>query len=129
MAAAASSTSGRRWYEARRSRTRGGRNHGGINDIVRTHRRMIIDDGTRASRHQVRGVTQPDPAPPKPASRAWRMAPDRSETCSSVMMLDTWLRNLFEAHPKRLAASVLSRARGQQPQDLGLTLGELGRRR
>jgi hypothetical protein len=28
---------------------RGGRDHGGINDIVRTHRRMIIDDGTGAS--------------------------------------------------------------------------------
>src|SRR5215217_2671644 len=66
MAAAASSTSERRWYEARRSRMRGSRNHGGISDIVRTHRRMIIDDGTRSSRHQVRGATQPDPAQPWP---------------------------------------------------------------
>src|SRR5215216_3776343 len=63
MAAAASSTSERRWYEARRSRMRGSRNHGGISDIVRTHRRMIIDDGTRSSRHQVRGATQPESRP------------------------------------------------------------------
>jgi hypothetical protein len=57
------------------------------------------------------------------------MAPDRSESCSLVMMLDTWLRTVLGLTPKRLATPALSRPRGQQPQDLGLTLGELGKRR
>ena len=70
-------------------------------------------------------VIQPDPAPPKPTSRARRMAPDRSETCSLLMMLDAWLCTVLGLTRKRLATPALSRPRGQQPQDLGLTFGEL----
>jgi hypothetical protein len=74
-------------------------------------------------------VIQPDPAAPKPTSRARRMAPDRSETCSLVMMLDAWLCTVLGLTPKGLATPALSRPRGQQPQDLGLTFGELGKGR
>jgi hypothetical protein len=73
------------------------------------------------------GVAQPDPAPPKPTSRAPRMAPDRSETCSLVMMLDAWLCTLLGLTPKRLPTPALSRPAAKQPQDLGLTFGELGK--
>jgi hypothetical protein len=42
------------------------------------------------------------------------------------MMLNAWLRTVLELTPKRLTTPVLSRP-GQQPQDLGLTFGELGK--
>jgi hypothetical protein len=48
----------------------------------------------------VGGVIRPDPAPPKPASRARRMAPDRSETCSLVMMFDAWLCTVLGLTPQ-----------------------------
>jgi hypothetical protein len=60
-----------------------------------------------------------------------RMAPDRSETCSLVMMLDAWLCTVWGLTPQRrdpsVATPALSRPRGQQPQDIGLTFGELGK--
>ncbi len=40
------------------------------------------------------GVIQPDPAPPKPASRARRMAPDRSGD-----VLDAWLCTVLGLTP------------------------------
>ena len=60
-------------------------------------------------------VIQPDPAPPKPTSRARRMAPDRSETRSLVMMLDAWLCPVLGLTPKRLATPTLSRPAANNP--------------
>jgi hypothetical protein len=54
------------------------------------------------------GVTRPDAAPPRPASSAWRLAPDQSETCSEVMMWDTWLRTVLGLTPKTFATPALS---------------------
>jgi hypothetical protein len=50
------------------------------------------------------GVIQPDPAAPKPTSRARRMALDRSETCSLVMMLDAWLCTRLGLAPEAVIA-------------------------
>jgi hypothetical protein len=74
------------------------------------------------------GVIQPDPAPPKLTSRARRMAPDRSETCSLVMMLDAWLCTVLGLTP---SASRPQRCPGpaNNPRTSGLTFGELGKGR
>ena len=54
-------------------------------------------------------------APPMPASRALRMAPDRSATCSLAMMLETWLRTVLLLTPRRWATAALSRPSASNP--------------
>jgi hypothetical protein len=54
-------------------------------------------------------------APPMPASRARMMAPERSATCSLVMMLDTWLRTVLLLTPRRRATAALSRPAASKP--------------
>src|SRR6478672_9064653 len=94
---------------------------------------MIIDDDTPNSRLQSCALRQAQgtlrqaqgtlrraqgtlpPAPPRPASRARRMAPDRSDTCSLVMMLDTWVRTVFGLTPRRRATPALSRPAASNP--------------
>jgi hypothetical protein len=79
--------------------------------------------GLRAPEHLLRDlgvgvlewVIQPDPAPPKPASRALRIAPERSEAYRLAMVLDTWLRTVLGLTRKRLDPSVVP-PRDQQPQ-------------
>jgi hypothetical protein len=78
--------------------------------------------GLRAPEHLLRDlgvgvlewVIQPDPAPPKPASRALRIAPERSEAYRLAMVLDTRLRTVLGLTRKRLDPSVVP-PRDQQP--------------
>jgi hypothetical protein len=69
-------------------------------------------------------VIQPDPA--RPSRHLGARRPDRSDTCSLVMMLDTSLCTVSGLTPKRLATPASS-ARGEQPPDPGLTFDELGK--